>query len=87
MSHDKSERDALSLVNSFLNSRRDIIVIELVRKRHKFVRLQHVESGITRKVVFASTPSCNRWLVHLKKDLRKVVREIDAVLLKYGDLI
>lgn len=87
MSHDKSERDALSLVNSFLDSRRDIRVIELVRRKHKFFRIQHVESGISRKVVFASTPSCNRWLAHLKKDLRKVVREIDAVLLKYGDLM
>ena len=77
MSHAKCERDALSLVSSFLHSRRDIEVSRILKRKHNFIQLRHVKTGVTRKVVFSSTPSCHRWLFHLKKDLRRVVRDIE----------
>jgi hypothetical protein len=37
------------------------------------------DGRFSRFVVFASTPSCNRWLVHLKKDLRQVLAQFEAL--------
>lgn len=58
--------------------------IEVCRKRHSRLVLTTPDGQWSRFVVFASTPSCKRWLVHLRKDLRRVMREMIPVRLPRG---
>ena len=54
--------------------------INVCRQRHSRLVLTTPDGRLSRFVVFAGTPSCPRWLVHLRKDLRRVMREMDMVL-------
>jgi hypothetical protein len=79
MSIKKRERDALALAECELAQRTLDVVVTLGRSKHACLRITARDGRMARKVIFASTPSCDRWLVHLKKDLRRVLAQFEPL--------
>jgi hypothetical protein len=71
MSTIKRMREALAMAEKELAERSADLRVRTCRGSHARLIVGTRDGRITREVHFASTPSCDRWLVHLKKDLRR----------------
>lgn len=77
MSIKKRMRDAQALAEKELARRPlDLIVTPRICAHARLV-LSTRDGRQQREVVFASTPSCPRWMDHLRKDLRRVLRQFE----------
>ena len=78
MSINKRMRDAITLAERELAEGTLDLKISLRLSSHARLVLSTRDGRQRREVVFASTPSCPRWMVHLRKDLRRVLRQFAA---------
>jgi len=78
MSYRKVLRDARVMAYREIARLMLDLVVVIRCDSHARLIISTPDGRFSRFVVFASTPSCNRWLVHLKKDLRRVLAQFEA---------
>lgn len=87
MSIKKRMRTALALANDVL-AERNLKAREIKYSgKHPYIIITSDDGLFIRKVYFSKTPSCSRWLLHLKKDIRSTADKIDAKFLKLNGVV
>lgn len=78
MSPNKVIRDAQKLALRELKEYGLDLTVVVLRGGHPRLVLSNPCGQLSQFVVFAGTPSCRRWLAHLRRDLRHVLSGLRA---------
>ena len=76
MSVNKTRREARMVAERTVSGYRGIYIEDIKAARHIYIIIKRKGIETRKKIFLSSTPSCPRWAVHLKKDIRRAIREI-----------
>lgn len=77
MSAKKREREVRMIAERAIAKYRDIEIEGIRVAKHMCITITRNGGEARKKIFLSSTPSCSRWAVHLKKDIRRAIIEFE----------